>query len=133
MKVKILLQRLWEQKVDWDDPIPESIHEVWSQWRNELKLLADHRIPRCYYPNEKKSLSVQLHGFCDASELAYAGVVYLRVEDVSGSVHTSLVASKTKVAPIKRLTIPHLELCGAHLRHVHEVFHQDVHAPVVRW
>ena len=45
VKVKILLQRLWEQKVDWDDPVPESIPEVWSQWRDELQLLADHCIP----------------------------------------------------------------------------------------
>ena len=132
VKVKILLQRLWEQKVDWDDPVPESIHEVWSQWRDELQLLADHRIPRCYYPTETKLCSMQLHGFSDASELAYAGVVYLRIEDTCGGVHIALVTSKTKVSPIKRLTIPRLELCGAHLlaqllRHVQEVFHIPVH------
>lgn len=58
-------------------------------------------------------LSMQLHGtgFCDASENAYAGVVYLR----TGDVEVSLVSSKTQVAPIKRLTIPRLELCGAYL------------------
>ena len=58
---------------------------------------------------------MQLHGFSDASESAYAGVVYLRMTDRVGTVHVSLVASKTKVAPIKRLTIPRLELCGVHL------------------
>ena len=51
--------------------------------------------------------------FLDASESAYAGVVYLRSIDSNGAVHTSLVMAKTKVAPIKRLTIPRLELCGA--------------------
>ena len=60
-------------------------------------------------------VSTQLHGFSDASESAYAGVVYLRMIDSDGNVHISLVASKTKVAPLKRLTIPRLELCGAHL------------------
>lgn len=136
VKVKILLQRLWEQKVDWDDPVPDAVHEVWSQWRNELDSLTNHRIPRCYYPTENKLHSMQLHGFSDASELAYAGAVYMRVEDSSGNVHVALVTSKTKVAPIKRLTIPRLELCGAHLlaqllRHVQEVFRvplHDVHA-----
>ena len=74
---------------------------------------------------------MQLHGFSshsfDASEEAYAGVVYLRMVDTLSHVHISLVTSKTKVAPIKRLTIPRLELCGAHLlarilRHVQQVF-----------
>ena len=58
-------------------------------------------------------MSTQLHGFCDASENAYAGVVYLRMTDAVGQVHLSLVTSKTRVAPLKRLTIPRLELCGA--------------------
>jgi len=57
--------------------------------------------------------SIQLHGFSDASEEAYAGVVYLRLESSDGRVHTTPVVSKTKVAPIKRLSIPRLELCGA--------------------
>ena len=56
---------------------------------------------------------MQLHGFCDASESAYAGVVYLRAVDQDGFVHISLIMAKTKVAPIKRLTMPRLELCGA--------------------
>ena len=59
--------------------------------------------------------STQLHGFSDASEAAYAGVVYLRMVDSEGGVHVSLVMSNTKVAPIKRLTVPRLELCGAKL------------------
>ena len=58
---------------------------------------------------------MELHGYSDASQLAYAGVVYLRMVDESGDIHISLVLSKTKVAPIKRLTIPRLELCGAQL------------------
>ena len=70
--------------------------------------------------------SAQLHGFSDASEDAYAGVVYLRMIDSVCDIHTSLVMSKTKVSPIKRLSIPRLELCGAEvlsrlLQHVKEV------------
>ena len=58
---------------------------------------------------------MQLHGFSDASEEAYAGVVYLRLVDSTGKVHTAIVMSKTRVSPIKRLSIPRLELCGAQL------------------
>ena len=89
--------------------------KVWLQWRSELKCLSERHIPRCYFPKEAYIVAVDLHGFSDASERAYAGVVYLRMMDSDGRIHISLVTSKTKVAPIKRLTIPRLELCGAHL------------------
>ena len=62
-----------------------------------------------------KELSLNLLGVFDASEDAYAGVIYLRLSDSDGNVHISLVTAKIKVAPIKLLTIPRLELCGAHL------------------
>ena len=127
IKVKILMQRLWELKVDWDDKLPPDIHEAWLQWRSELKLLSNKHLPRCYFPLTVNIVAVELHGFCDASERAYAGVVYIRMIDSTGGIHLSIVASKTKVAPIKRLTIPRLELCGAYLlaqllHHVQHVF-----------
>ena len=81
----------------------------------ELSLLSKKLIPRCCFTKCVTVVSVQLHGFCDASEDAYVGVIYLRTVDSTHAIHTSLVSSKTRVFPIKRLTIPHLELCGAHL------------------
>ena len=113
IKAKILLQILWLEKIGWDDLVPDAVLQEWSRWRRELPLLSAHHIPRCYYPKEVAITSTQLHGFSDASEKAYSGVVYLRMEDSTGAVHTSLIASKTRVAPIKRLTIPRLELNGA--------------------
>ena len=104
-----MLQRLWELKVDWDDPLPMEIREVWLRWRSELKCLSEQHIPRCYFPKEAHIVAVDLHGFSDASECAYAGVVYLRMIDSDGRIHISIVTSKTKVAPIKRLTIPRLD------------------------
>ena len=127
VKIKILLQRIWELKTGWDDPIPPTIKGVWLQWKTELALLSEKHIPRCYYPKRARLELVELHGFSDASEEAYAAVIYLRMIDAEQQVHTSLITSKTKVAPIKRLTIPRLELCGAHLlaqllHHVKQVF-----------
>ena len=65
------------------------------------------------FPREVEGSSKQLHGFGDASESAYAEVVYLRAVHQNGLVHVSLIMAKTNVAPIKRLTMPRLELCGA--------------------
>ena len=79
IKVKILMQRLWELKIDWDDLLPAEIHAAWSQWRTELKCLSSKLIPRCYYPDGVNVVAVQLHGFSDASENAYSAVVYLRL------------------------------------------------------
>ena len=55
--------------------------DVWTQWRLDLPSLSNKHIPRCYYPKEASVVSTQLHGFSDASENAYAGVVYLRMID----------------------------------------------------
>ena len=59
-----------------------------------------------------RTKELQLHGFCDASEVAYSGVMYLRMIDEEGKVHMILAIAKTKVAPINWLSIPWLELCG---------------------
>ena len=48
--MEILLQHLWELKIDWDDPVPEQIYEVWARWGSELKLLSNKHISRCYFP-----------------------------------------------------------------------------------
>ena len=101
--MKILLQRLWELKLGWDDPVPSQVYEAWSQWRSELKLISVRHIDRCYFPKSANITLMQLHGFSDASERAYAGVVYLRMSDSEGRVHVTLVMSKTKVAPNESL------------------------------
>jgi hypothetical protein len=136
IKVKILFQKLWEQKIHWDDPAPANVQEVWKRWREELHQLIKKPIPRCYFPKETEVAFKELHGFSDASEDAYAAVVYLRMIDTQGNIHVSTVSSKTKVSPIKRLTIPRLELCGAlllsrlldHIRKVFEMSTSEVHA-----
>ena len=106
-----------------------TISNLWSMVQVESwaqsSLWASH--PKMFFPKDTKVVSMLLHGFSGASEQAYAGLVYLRMVDSAGGVHTSLVMSKTKVAPIKWLTIPRLELCGAHvltqiLHHSKKVF-----------
>ena len=111
--MKIQMQHLWELRIDWDDLVLEQIRDSWLQWRLELDLLSAKHIPRCHYSNT--SHVIKLHGICNASKKAYAAVVYLRITDCDGNIQVNLEWSKTKVAPIKKWTVPCLELCGAYL------------------
>ena len=106
IKIKILLQRFWQNGIDLDDPAPLCIRDVWQRWRVELPCLLSKSILRCYFPKYKQIVSKNLHGLSDASEDVYAAVIYLRMIDSDNNVHVSLVASKTKVAPIRRLSVP---------------------------
>ncbi|XP_046145417.1 uncharacterized protein LOC114881524 [Osmia bicornis bicornis] len=97
--------------VKWDEDLPEQLLSAWETFRSKLSQLDALAIPR--WTNYSADIAqLELHGFCDASQRAYAAVVYLRVSRGESSVATLLVA-KTKVAPVKALSIPRLELCGA--------------------
>ena len=65
--------------------------------------LSKKLILRCYFSRNFSVAYTELHGVCDASELAYAAIAYLRLTNSRGYVQVSLVASKTKVAPLKHL------------------------------
>ncbi|XP_048485725.1 uncharacterized protein LOC125490479 [Plutella xylostella] len=107
---KILLQDLWRMRLDWDEPLPEEEAATFGRWLRGLDELDALQIPRCYDPTQGHR---QLHVFCDASEVAYAAAAYWRVEHPDGSIAVTLAAAKSKVAPIKALSIPRLELQAA--------------------
>ncbi|XP_071651716.1 uncharacterized protein [Temnothorax longispinosus] len=113
VKAKIMLQRLWEDKLDWDESVPADIATSWSEYREQVELLNNFIVPRQI--TTENVINVQLHGFCDASERAYGAVLYLRSTTSSGIHIVRLICSKTRVAPIKKLTLPRLELSAADL------------------
>ncbi|XP_062542335.1 uncharacterized protein LOC134210303 [Armigeres subalbatus] len=111
---KILLQDIWAKGTEWDQQIPEDIYERWQQWSNLFGRLSELRIPRCYFrsPFPASLDGLQVHLFVDASESAFACAVHFRLETDSG-IQVALVGAKTKVAPLKTLSIPRLELKAA--------------------
>lgn len=115
VKTKILIQESWTANVAWDDKLPYDIKCNWNKLKKELPMIEEIEIPRWLNTDEK--CKIQLHGFCDASESAYAAVIYIKTIDANGIIKVRLLTAKTKVAPLKRekLTIPRLELCGATL------------------
>ena len=112
LHMKTLFQDMWKEGISWDAPLSETLTDRHVWWRKELPLLKNITVPRCYYPGGKPQ-HTELHGFSDASEAAYSAVVYVRAIYVDGSVSSMLVVAKTKVAPLKRVSITRLELCGA--------------------
>ena len=112
LHMKILFQSMWKEGIGWDTPLSETLTAQHVWWRKELPLLKNITVPRCYYPGGKPK-HTELHGFSDASEAAYSAVVYVRATYEDGSVSSMLVVAKTKVAPLKRVSITRLELCGA--------------------
>ncbi|XP_076291065.1 uncharacterized protein LOC143214212 [Lasioglossum baleicum] len=124
---KILMQQLWVQKCSWDSPLPPVLLERWERYRLELPVLNSLSISRWTHQDVNIS-SCQLHGFTDASTLAYAAAVYLRLVTSSGQIVISLLAAKSKVAPVKPLTVPRLELSAALLlTHLVVFIRQSLH------
>ena len=107
---KLIFQELWLMDLAWDNRLPVDIQNRWLQIRSDMHLLQNIRIPRFinYFLGH-----IDLLGFSDASEKSYGAVVYARTLQSNGQYGVSLFASKSRVAPIKPLTIPRLELCGA--------------------
>ena len=109
IREKILLQEMWTSGLDWDDPLDPSEDRQATKWFEEL---TDVQVPLCLQLNSHIQ-TVTLHTFTDASGDAYGEVTYVRYQYKDGTVSTSLVASKTRVAPLSATSIQRLELMGA--------------------
>ena len=115
IKIKILLHRkeLCTEKVEWDDELDGDLLLNWNAILRKLDDLDNVRIPQCCISSTLTPTEIELHGYSDASKAAFAVVVYCRTVYENGHVEVRLVASKSKVAPLKKQTIPRLELLGA--------------------
>ncbi|XP_044163003.1 uncharacterized protein LOC122947631 [Acropora millepora] len=113
VRAKILLQRMWQCGVGWDDVLPSELLEEWSQWQEELDGISQFRISRFYRHVPDSPSAIELHVFGDASEQAFCSVAYLRFCYASGAVKCAFVMAKTRVASKKPLSIPKLELQAA--------------------
>ena len=114
MLAKCLFQDLWREGLDWDDEIPVPLQQVFLQWVEGLRHLRDLSIPRSYSGFPWSDMrDIELHAFGDASEKGYGACVYLRYRLPNGNFDSVLIISKARVAPLKKLTLPRLELLGA--------------------
>lgn len=113
IKAKLILQTLWQLGLNWDESVPMDLHHSWIQFCEHIHFLNDIKIPRRMLCSDYTS--VDFHGFCDSSQKAYGACCYLRSTNSLGEVVVQLICAKSRVAPLKTLSLPRLELCGAQL------------------
>lgn len=111
VKAKIILQKLWQINADWDESVPMDLHTSWTQFARQLPVLNRIEIPRKVIDGNFKQ--AELHCFCDASEQAYGACLYARSVNSKGKITVQLICAKSRVAPLKQISLPRLELCGA--------------------
>nr|XP_041632328.1 uncharacterized protein LOC121502696 [Drosophila kikkawai] len=110
VQAKILMQDIWLASVEWDEFLPAELLHRWHDFLRSYSFLHQVRIPR--WVHFQPGVQVQIHGFCDASQKAYGAAIYVRIQR-DGIISSNLLTSKTKVAPVKTVSLTRLELCGA--------------------
>lgn len=98
IEAKIPLQRLWLEKLTWDESLPQDIHSLWIVLSNELYVLNVLGIPRKVLRPKVSCIGRR---------------VYIRSIGGLGNISVNLLCAITKVASIKRTSILRLELYGA--------------------
>ncbi|KAK9743803.1 Pao retrotransposon peptidase [Popillia japonica] len=112
VNAKLLMQKVWQSQLEWDELLPSDIQESWLKCVNATTQLNSLKVPRHVITINQPQI-YELHGFCDASEKAYGACIYIRATNKEGEVSSNLLCSKSKVAPLKATTLPRLELSGA--------------------
>uniref|UniRef100_A0A146L7F7 Integrase catalytic domain-containing protein n=2 Tax=Lygus hesperus TaxID=30085 RepID=A0A146L7F7_LYGHE len=107
---KHIMQLIWMKGLQWDDLLPPDLTCEWNNFTCGLPALSAISIPR-YIPAETSD-AVHVLGYCDASEKGYACVVYaVTIRPDHHSIH--IIQAKSKIAPLKTISLPRLELSGA--------------------
>ncbi|GFV52717.1 integrase catalytic domain-containing protein [Trichonephila clavipes] len=103
-KAKIFMQQLWLLKLDWNETLPPDVFTHWRNFIQTLKDIESIHVPRCFLVVPTKF--VVLNGFADAFSKAYGAVIYVKTNETTNQ----LLCSKSRLAPIKSMTISRLEL-----------------------
>ncbi len=112
VSARILFQDTWRRGLSWDEEVPEDLLQRWRDWTTDLPIIHDHPIPRLTPIYSPSNAVVTLHGFCDASSVAYGAAIYARMEAPDSTI-ISLIVAKARVLPTRPVTVPKAELCGA--------------------
>ena len=112
VQMKTFFQRLYSAKYGWDDLITNDYLEEWNELVKSLSAIEFISVATlyCYYNTNDPVVTIELPGFCDALMKAYGCCVYLRFVHRPKFVKVVLVTSKSWIAPLRKQSIPKLEL-----------------------
>ena len=114
LPAKLILRELCQEKLSWDENVSDRHSRRWLQWLSELQELSSFEVNRCIKPdNFGVTLTAQIHNFSDASENGYGIASYIILTNKDGQKCCTLLMSKSRVAPLKKVTIPRMELTAA--------------------
>ena len=114
LRGKQIIQALCTQNFTWDDKVPQDIGNYWKKWSNQLNLLRNLHISQCFKPPRLSRVKESsIYHFSDASDSGYCQASYVHLVSETGRINCCLLMGKARVAPIKYITIPRMELVAA--------------------
>ncbi|KAK2578329.1 hypothetical protein KPH14_012630 [Odynerus spinipes] len=109
---KWIMQQMWQLNTGWDEPLSQGLRETWNQYYSDLPRINQVQISR-NINGENVEETFDLVGFGDASEKAYGACLYASSRNKEGQLQSHLICSKSRVAPLKTISLPRLELNAA--------------------
>ncbi|CAH1963989.1 unnamed protein product [Acanthoscelides obtectus] len=141
--VKLMIQELWQLKAGWDDIVTPKVSKGWTKFISELSSIQEIETPRQIIMTN--ATRIEIHAFCDSSQRAYGANLYVKSTGPQGST-VNLLCSRSRVAPLKAISLPRLELCGALLMvrlvsrvmqtidtHINQIFYWTDSTIVLSW
>ena len=114
----------------WDDSLSPLNCNRWKRWLKELPLLEKFQLERCIVPSEfGEVVQCELHHFSDASQYAYGAILI----NSRGQIHCALMLARSRLSPMKSVTIPRLELMAAVIAvQLHSILSREMRLSVHR-
>ncbi|XP_064463564.1 uncharacterized protein LOC135374554 [Ornithodoros turicata] len=106
---RLLFQDLWHKACPWDAPISEDKTRAWEAWKADLPHITQLQLRRCVLQSDQGE-NLEIHCFADASPRAYGTAVYVGIRPRNGHPFAHLLLARARLAPLKQVTLPRLEL-----------------------
>ena len=132
LRGKMLFQEATRLQLDWDTPVPDTLAHSWMELLQSLPELDKLKFNHCMIPGEFADGVAEVHNFCNGSQAGYGCCSYIRVINETEQIHVALITAKSRLSPLKRITVPRLEMASAVLAvKMNNVIQRELDVPVV--